>query len=150
MGFYTTCFHVRLRNLRTGYTFFFHKKEFSSPLTSWTSGSDKRRHDNSSLLLMRSVWPKKKKKPFLFGIVPFHSHLDQEEACMLGKFKRQFPLKMLHQPIRNEQCSGATAQPRAGRGVSPDGLFHPRFWWSTTEPEWLGETEMQFGSCFIR
>lgn len=156
MGFSTTWFHVTSRNLRTGYMFFFHKT-FFSPLTSWASGSDKRTHDNSSHLLIRAIWPKKTQTnkrnlfvwycPISLPLRPrrgLHARRNLRGSCQIGK-------RFKYQPTRNEQrviWGNCSAQGRE-RG-NPDGLFHRVFWWSTTEPQWLGETEMQFGSCFIK
>lgn len=126
MGFYTTCLHVRLRNLRTSHMLFFHEEELFSLLTTCASGSEKRNHDNSGHLLMRAVAPKKK---IFFCFVLSHSLTFRlKRGCVLRKLRVSFQIGQCckYQPIRNEHALEQLLSPGGERG-KPDGLFHPRF-----------------------
>lgn len=90
------------------------------------------------------------RRTFFFWYCLISLPFPPRRRCKLRKLKSQFPnRKMLQIPIRNKHAQQQLLSPGGERG-KPDGLFQPRFRWSTTEPGWLGEIEMQFGICFIK
>lgn len=110
IGFCTTCLYVRLRNLRTGYMFFFHKRSFSHHWPIGSLGVTKETLTNSSHLVRRAVWPKNT----FSSDCPFCSHLDQGEAARSGSSLSK--LENVANTNREWTCSGATARCRQGEG----------------------------------
>lgn len=139
--------YVRLRKLQNGLHVFLPGKGVfptTDQLSLWER--KKRPWQWQSFLLMGDVWLKKKK---LFDIVPIYSYWDQEEAAYSGNLESVSKLENVANTNKEWTYSRQLLSPGRGR-AEPDGLFHPRFRWSTTEPGWLGKSEMQFGNCFIK
>lgn len=61
-------------------------------------------------------WALSDQNNFLFGIVPFDSHLDQEEAECSGNLQSFSKLENVANTNKEWTWSGATAQPRQGEG----------------------------------
>lgn len=147
MGFYTTCFYIKTMKPQQWIHVFLPQKGLFPTTDQLCVMSDKRNPDNGSHLLMRVVWPE---ELFFFWYCLISLPFPPRRRCKLRKLKSQFPnWKMLQIPIRNKHARQQLLSPGGERG-KPDGLFQPRFRWSTTEPGWLGEIEMQFGICFIK
>lgn len=98
-----------------GFTFFLHEKVFSLHLLGeslWVAKETM----TMAIFFVNEGCLMRKKIFFWFGIVPFYTHLDQEEAACSGNSEQVSKLENVANANKERARSAATAQPRQGEG----------------------------------